>query len=731
MTCVVSGGGLLVIISVVLIMVYLLVSVMPLFGSASLDEYAGYDFPGEGLDESDILEFEEGADVFARYRRSGEWQFFDTESGALLHTHHLPPDWQGTATAISDSHGGRYIVYGSDDGRALILEREWSIGFEDNIKRVTPIMRYPFGEESFAMDREAERPLRRIAVAVEEEGLSLAAVVQDDYNDARAELLIQHYQRESALFGEGATLELVREFVIPLPQQVDFLLLGPSRRYVYVADRDGRAIHYDITPRRESPLLLGNYSLLSEGRLTAMEFLLGGNSVLTGDNRGNIVQWMLVDRGDGIRLERANAFFIQGEVRFIRREHRRKGFLAASTEGYLGIYHATSGNHLLHEQRFSGMPAALAVAPRADRILLGGEDGVASVLNLDNPHPEISWRSLWGKVWYEGYTEPEYVWQSSAASQDFEPKFSLVPLSFGTLKATFYAVLFAVPMALLGAIYTAYFMSPGMRSLVKPTIEIMEALPTVILGFLAGLWLAPYAEENLLGIFLMILLLPVAALLAARLLHYLPSRWHRMVKGGWQAAFLVPVMVLAAWGSVALGSFLDSALFERGFIAWLDAEWDMDFSQRNSVIIGIAMGFAVIPTIFSIAEDAIFSVPIYLTRGSLALGATPWQTLVRVVILTASPGMFSAIMIGLGRVVGETMIVLMATGNTPVMDMNILHGMRTLSANIAIELPEAEVASTHSRVLYLSALVLFLFTFIVNTAGEVVRQHLRENYSRL
>ena len=143
------------------------------------------------------------------------------------------------------------------------------------------------------------------------------------------------------------------------------------------------------------------------------------------------------------------------------------------------------------------------------------------------------------------------------------------------------------------------------------------------------------------------------------------------------------------------------------------------------------MGFAVIPTIFSITEDAVYSVPPYLLHGSLALGATQWQSLVRVVILTASPGIFAAIMIGLGRVVGETMIVLMATGNTPVLDFNIFHGMRTLSANIAVELPEAEVASTHARVLYLSALLLFLFTFVVNTAGEMVRQRLRRNYSRL
>src|SRR5690606_18721035 len=115
-------------------------------------------------------------------------------------------------------------------------------------------------------------------------------------------------------------------------------------------------------------------------------------------------------------------------------------------------------------------------------------------------HPEISWSSLWSKVWYESYSEPDYVWQSSAANNDFEPKFSLTPLSFGTLKAAFYAMLVAAPLAICAAIYTAYFMAPALRRKVKPLIELMEALPTVILGFLAGLWLAPFIEGHLPGL---------------------------------------------------------------------------------------------------------------------------------------------------------------------------------------------------------------------------------------
>ena len=164
---------------------------------------------------------------------------------------------------------------------------------------------------------------------------------------------------------------------------------------------------------------------------------------------------------------------------------------------------------------------------------------------------------------------------------------------------------------------------------------------------------------------------------------------------------------------------------------WLTNELGIPFDQRNALVVGLAMGFAVIPNIYSIAEDAVFSVPKSLTFGSLALGATPWQTLTRVVILTASPGIFSALMIGMGRAVGETMIVLMATGNTPIMDINIFEGMRTLAANVAVEMPESEVGGTHYRVLFLAALVLLLFTFVMNTLAELIRQRLRTRYSSL
>jgi phosphate transport system permease protein len=350
--------------------------------------------------------------------------------------------------------------------------------------------------------------------------------------------------------------------------------------------------------------------------------------------------------------------------------------------------------------------------------------------NLYNEHPEISLKALWGKVWYENRAGEEYVWQASSGSDDFEPKLSLTPLTLGTIKAAFFAMMFAIPLAIMGALYSAYFMTPRLRGFVKPSIEIMEALPTVILGFLAGLWLAPFMENNLPAVFSILLLMPLAMLVVAYAWANLPARLRLLVPPGWEVAILMPVILLVGWLCIVMSPSLELWFFNGSMRQWL-TDVGITYDQRNALVVGIAMGFAVIPTIFSIAEDAIFTVPRHLTQGSLALGATSWQTMVGVVLPTASPGIFAAVMMGFGRAVGETMIVLMATGNSPVMNFNIFEGMRTLSANIAVELPETPLGSTHFRVLFLAALVLLVLTFVMNTGAEIVRQRLRKRYSTL
>jgi len=212
--------------------------------------------------------------------------------------------------------------------------------------------------------------------------------------------------------------------------------------------------------------------------------------------------------------------------------------------------------------------------------------------------------------------------------------------------------------------------------------------------------------------------------------HILPAHIMRKLPRGQHAILLIPALIGVGYLSFQYGYVIENWLFNGDLRSYL-GDNGVGYDQRNALVVGIAMGAAIIPTIYTIAEDAIFSVPKHLSEGSLALGATQWQTLTKVVLLTASPGIFSAVMMGLGRAVGETMIVLMATGNTPIMDGNILEGMRTLAANIAIEMPESEIGSTHFRMLFLAAFLLFVFTFFVNSLAEWIRQGLREKYRSL
>jgi phosphate transport system permease protein len=228
-----------------------------------------------------------------------------------------------------------------------------------------------------------------------------------------------------------------------------------------------------------------------------------------------------------------------------------------------------------------------------------------------------------------------------------------------------------------------------------------------------------------------LLLLPLSIPIFGYLWLRLPKDLRLRIPPGWEAAILIPVIAVVVWACFVLAKPVEALAFGGNMQAWMDRVLGIGYDQRNALVVGIAMGVAVIPVIFSIAEDAIFSVPKQLTLGSLALGATNWQTLMGVVLPTASPGIFSAVMIGMGRAVGETMIVLMATGNTPVTDFSLFSGMRTFSANIAVEMPESEVGSTHFRMLFLAGLVLFIFTFALNTVAEVVRQRLRQRYSNI
>lgn len=307
----------------------------------------------------------------------------------------------------------------------------------------------------------------------------------------------------------------------------------------------------------------------------------------------------------------------------------------------------------------------------------------------------------------------------------------LSPLAWGTLKAALAAMLFATPIALGAAIYSALFMSARLRSRLKPTLELMEAVPGVVVGFIAGLVLAPWVERHLASALLLIIWLPFSALLAGFLWHVVAARLRQRLPLSWAGLWLIPwlagMVIVALW----LAPVLEHQLFGGDLRRLLDQRYSMDYATRNALIVGIAMGFAVIPSIYALAEDALADIPPTLMEGAQALGASRWQALWKVALPTAGPGIFSAVMIGAGRAVGETMIVLMASGNTALFSASPFEGLRSLSAAIAIELPEATPGGLTYHLLILAALALFIFTFLVNTLAEAVRQRLRQRYHRL
>ncbi len=720
-------GGISVIVAVSAIFFYLASVVVPLFTAPAVEQRSQYAVPGPTQQPTLAYTAEEQREIGSRVGVQGSVTFFRFDTGEVLSEVNLPlpPGVQVTSADLGErrtySQG-----FGLSDGSVVLVKQGFAVTFPENKRLITPELTYPLGEKPLHVDAQGQ-PIRLLGMQQSDDGSTIVALTDDK------RLLVSAVNvTTNAMTGETKS-EIQQSEISPVPADVRKLVIESKQRELYVLHGDRSLSRYDIS-NKTAPRLLETVELAPAGqRVTALAMLSGGYSLIVGTDQGELSQWFLVrTEGANFAFQRIRGFKpMPAAVTVITPEFFRKGFIVGDAKGHLGSYFATS-ERLLFVEKLSDQPlVALGVPPRGNGYLAQDQAGKVHSAVVDNHYPEVSFSSLWQKVWYESYERPDYVWQSSAANADFEPKFSLAPLTYGTIKAAAYAMLLSVPMAILGAIFTAYFMSAKLSSIVKPTIEVMGALPTVVLGFLAGLWLAPLVENNLAGVLMSIVLLPASIVLASYLWHLAPEALKARVPGGWEAALLMPVIVGVVWLVFQLGHPVEAAFFGGDMPNWLSNEMGIKYEQRNSLVVGIAMGFAVTPTIFSIAEDAIFSVPKSLTSGSLALGATPWQTLMGVVLLTASPGIFSAVMIGLGRAVGETMIVLMATGNTAVMDFSLFSGFRTLSANIGVEMPEAGVGETHYRLLFLSALVLFVFTFVVNTVAELVRARLREKYQTI
>lgn len=715
-------GGVAVILAVFGIFFFIVKEVIPLFSGADvIAETPVKAVPGMplemGVDEWGTCPF--------LYDGGSEVVFISMADGSRTR---VPiPGLDGaavTATAYDPIH--RRVVLGLADGRVTSFLAIYQTSFDEagvrTIKptvEAEPIYNLTLGSGAVRSISYGDGGGQRLLVAARDAGIGVLRLGQ-----------------KRSLLGVGKLTVLGET---DLSETIDTPVVAVSASQngsdLLVATADGK-VRYFKSDGGE-PELRQTFAPFGGKPVRRMDYLFGGVSVAMTDDSGTQRVFSLF-RQEGAserHFGQTKSFDPIGEgVPVFSPGLRNKSFLVGAGKT-LSLRYLTSGG-IRWQGDVDFVPVAAAIDAKSEHFFIAGPDGRIQRFKLDDRHPEAGWKAFFGKVWYEGGSKPVHQWQSTGGSDDFEPKLSLIPLIIGSLKGTFYALVFSIPIALLAAIFSAAFLPPAMKRVVKPAMEIMASLPSVVLGFLAGIWLAPILQDKVPSVILVILALPSTALLFGWLWSSQPIQIRSRLEGSREWIALIPLLLLAAWGAWELGPVFERLAFVyhdpasgrkiADFRLWWPQVTGLSYDQRNCLIVGFAMGFAVIPVIFTIAEDALSNVPRTLAAAASALGASRWQVVWTIILPVASPGIFSALMIGFGRAVGETMIMVMATGNTPVTEWNIFSGMRTLSANIAVELPEAAPGSTHYRTLFLGALVLFAFTFFLNSAAEIVRQRLRD-----
>jgi phosphate transport system permease protein len=724
-------GGMVVVVAVMGIFVFIGWQVLPLFLHAKVKP--SFEFSLAAKDYRYI-----GIDEWAEYpfvvEPDGALSFIDIAGKRGIEKVDLGLGGK-EISAISYRPVDQRLAYGTADGQFCAIDLNYSRS-RDNAGK--DVVAQGAKATSFYQIGPVGGRIKEIAYA-DSETTKLAAAISEVNGQPEVHAMTLNQKRTLLGAGKiepGVDLNLTAQ-IKGKPEKVlvnstaDGILVSTDAHEIYYFFRQGD----EISVRQ----VFKPFKDQADSAIASMRFLLGDVSVVLASHGGvNRVFSLFVPPGGRERLFGQTKEFakLPAAPTFFAASQRTKGFLIGG-ERFVSLRYATTESVRWEDDKLPFRAQQAVLSGKNNRIVFLDTDKKLHIYELNDPHPESSFKGLFGKIWYEGADRPAYVWQSTGGSDDFEPKLSLVPLIVGTLKGTLYAMLFALPIALLAAVYTSQFLHPNTRRIVKPTMEVMASLPSVVLGFLAALWLAPLIETRVPSIILMVIGIPLTALAIGALWARLPIRHRRHIKPGYEYLAFLPILALTAFAAWKLGPVFERFAFVvtepngakiADFRRWWPHVTGAPYEQRNSLVVGFMMGFAVIPIIFTIAEDALSNVPGALRSGSLALGASRWQTALHIVLPTASAGIFSGVMIGLGRAVGETMIVVMATGNTPIMDLNIFSGMRTLSANIAVELPEAPAQGTLYRALFLGAMALFLMTFAVNTVAELMRQRLRDKY---
>jgi phosphate transport system permease protein len=768
MTVLIKFGGWLVMLAVFAIFAFIFIQILPLFGKPSVEPVGQVDVPVQDIA---VMGVDEWGELPFFLTQSGKLHFVDLPRDVTTRTYERAPDTQTTtevgdpsnptdrlavgprgtfevATGLPEKNWTAFyydaykgeIALGSEDGRVALLTIDYKAEFLPDTPRTIVAN----------VDAELLPPLSPSGAPIQEvaffESDSTRTITFLQEIGDTTKVTLQTYTVQSSLFG-AATMVADKQISLDpglTDEKPERLLIGGRGDRILMTTEGGWLYYLRLRgDQLERVQKLRPFEGLSDPSIESVDWLLGKQSlILTSPSGANVTLASYLDEAAGqILYTRIKDFapLAAGGATDFSAAQRNRGFLLANEE-QLSLRYSTTED-VRWEVTTGYKPEKIALGPRWDSIFAYGADEKLRIYALNDPHPNAGWKAFFGKIWYEGKSAPEYEWQSSSGTSDFEPKLSIVNLFFGSIKGTLYAMLFAMPIAVLAAIYVSQYLRPEAKRFIKPAMEIMASLPSVVLGFLAALWLAPLIEDRVPSVLLMLITIPLSAALLGYFWGGLPQVVRNRIRPGSEWLVIIPVILVVGYIAWQLGPALEAIAFRAydpelgakvgNFRQWWVETTGSSFEQRNSLVVGLMMGFAVIPIIFTISEDALTNVPPYLTSASLALGASRWQTTWRVILPTASPGIFSASIIGFGRAVGETMILLMATGNTPIMEWNIFNGMRTLAANIAVELPEAPQFSTLYRTLFLGAMALFLLTFFLNTVAEITRQHLREKYKTI
>lgn len=721
-------GGIATIISVVAILVFIFSEALPLWFGAKAEKPIDVNYNHNTLNVPILIGLDEYKEIIYTVTDSAKIDFINLKKDSIIKSIKLEELIGEKVTSVSKTLANNFIGLGTEKGKVLLFQIDFRIFYsQKNVRIIQPEYKFI----NLIQIDSSQNSIVHLSFRVNDEN-SYTVVAANSNNN-----LFLYSQFEMKDISDE---ELITTISGRLDKFIDAKItsieLDNFCEKLMIGTFDGRLLYISLKEQNSPQLIQSIIPFEGETKsITKLGYLIGDQSVIVANSSGKLASYMRIldDKTDyGWKLVKPHTFEAHNtSISGFTASSRNKTFITGDESGKAFLHHLTSERTLLE---FSGNNSGvkdISYAPKGDAVAILFNDSRIVLFEVDNPHPEVSFKTLFGKVWYEGYAQPEFVWQSTGGTDDFEPKFSLIPLILGTLKGTLYAMLFAIPLALMGALYTSQFSHPSIKNFIKPTVEIMAALPSVVIGFIAGLWLAPLLEKIFVGVMLIFLITPLMILLGIYLWNRFPEKITKRLKAGTELSVIIPLIIIGFFIAQWLGPLVELHFLGGDYRFWISEVFNQNYDQRNSIVVGFAMGFAVIPIIFTICEDALSSVPSSLTSASLALGATKWQTATRIVLPTASPGIFSAIMIGFGRAVGETMIVLMATGNTPILSFSPFNGMRTLSANIAVEIPEAPYQGTLYRILFLSATILFIFTFIINTVAEIVRQRLRKKYAQL